>query len=136
MQSATHPATVLVADDEISIRSLLEVILTADGHEVVTVSDGREALAYLKDHTPDLAILDIAMPFIDGLDVCSRMKRVNRLRHTPVMILTGNADDRVRSNAEYARADEVVFKPLSGKNLRQTVADLIAKGAAARDAAS
>jgi CheY-like chemotaxis protein len=108
---------ILIADDSDSIRSLLEMILTAESHEVTQVADGREALLHLKDHTPDLIILDITMPFIDGLEVCSRIKRVSRLKATPVILLTAHTDG----------ADVLVHKPLSGKNFRTTILEMLEK---------
>ncbi|HKI57631.1 MAG TPA: response regulator [Trueperaceae bacterium] len=119
-------AKILVADDAEGQRMLLEMLLSADGHEVHAAADGREALAYLKVETPDLAVLDVAMPFITGIDVCHRMKRVPRLKRVPVIILTALTDERTREMARMARADAVVPKPLEGKDFRATVTDLLA----------
>jgi DNA-binding response OmpR family regulator len=121
------PATVLIADDSESIRSLLEMILSASGHEVVQVEDGRAALVYLKDHTPDLMILDVTMPFIDGIDICGRVKKISRLKATPVIILTAHTDEDSKKRALAAGADAFVNKPLSGKNLRATIEEMLEK---------
>jgi CheY-like chemotaxis protein len=122
------PATILVADDEPAVRNLLEMILGSDGHTVVTVVDGKEALAYLKDHTPDLIVLDINMPFMSGIDVCSRVKRIKRFQHTPVVILTAMNDQRTRDEAKGVKVDVFINKPLTGKNFRKTVQDLLEAG--------
>lgn len=119
------PKTILVADDIEGQRLVLDMLLSSDGHDVVTVEDGREALAYLKDHTPDLVILDVAMPFISGIDVCHRIKRVPRLKDVPVIILTVLTDERTRDMAFFAKADAVVTKPLEGKDFRATVRELL-----------
>lgn len=119
-------AKILVADDNEGQRMLLEMLLSAGGHEVHTVEDGREALEYLKTETPDLAVLDVAMPHITGIDVCHRMKRVPRLKSVPVVILTGLTDERTKEMARMARADAVVTKPLEGKDFRATVDELLA----------
>ncbi len=119
------PYTILVADDEPAIRTMLEVILSADGHEVVTVGDGKAALDYLQKDTPDAMLLDVKMPFIDGFEICSRVKRVKRLSNIPVLLLTGFDDDQTRDHAKLVGADDIVYKPLSGKNLRGRVAQLI-----------
>ncbi len=121
------PATVLIADDSEPIRSLLEMILSASGHTVVQVEDGRAALVYLKDNTPDLMILDVTMPFIDGIEICGRVKRISRLKATPVIILTAHTDEDSRRRALAAGADAFVNKPLAGKNLRQTINDMLEK---------
>ncbi|MDL2344196.1 response regulator [Deinococcus sp. MIMF12] len=117
--------TILVADDEPAIRTMLEVILSADGHEIVTVPDGKAALDYLRDHTPDALLLDVTMPQMDGFEVCSRVKQVRRLSGTPVLLLTALDDDRTRDQARLVGADDLVYKPLSGKNLRGRVKQLI-----------
>ncbi|KEF35040.1 response regulator [Deinococcus sp. RL] len=117
--------TILVADDEPAIRTMLEVILSADGHEIVTVPDGKAALDYLREHTPDALLLDVTMPQMDGFEVCSRVKRVKRLKHAPVLLLTALDDDRTRDQAKLVGADDLVYKPLSGKNLRSRVKQLI-----------
>lgn len=119
------PYTILVADDEPAIRTMLEVILSADGHEIVSVGDGKAALEYLKGHTPDAMLLDAHMPFIDGFEICSRVKRIKRLSRVAVMLITASADDQSRDHARLVGADDVVYKPLSGKNLRGRVASLI-----------
>ncbi len=118
--------TILVADDEPAIRTMLEVILSADGHDIVTVPDGKAALAYLQDHTPDAVLLDVKMPYLDGYEICSRVKRVKRLSGVAVLLLTGFDDDQTRDHAKLVGADDVIYKPLSGKNLRGRVSQLIA----------
>ncbi len=127
----TQPATILVADDEPAVRNLLEMVLGSDGHTVVTVSDGKEALAYLKDNTPDLLVLDVNMPFLSGIEVCSRVKRIRRFQHTPVVILTAMQDQRTRDEALSVKVDLFVNKPLTGKNFRKTVQDLLEQSRAA-----
>lgn len=117
--------TILVADDDVGHRTVVDMLLSVDGYEVVQVGDGREALAWLKAHTPDLAILDVGMPHVDGLDVCSRMRRVSRLAAVPVIVLTGMRDDRTRDLARLAKADAMVTKPLVGKDFRELVTSVL-----------
>jgi DNA-binding response OmpR family regulator len=117
--------TILVADDEPAIRTMLEVILSADGHEVISLSDGKAVLEYLKSHTPDVMLLDVKMPQLNGFEICSRIRRIKRLAHVPVMLLTGFDDDQTRDHAKLVGADDVVYKPLSGKNLRGRVTQLV-----------
>ncbi len=117
--------TILVADDEPAIRTMLEVILSADGHEIVAVADGKTALEYLQTHTPDVLLLDINMPYMDGFEICSRVKRIKRLRNTPVLLLTAMDDDHTRDHAKLVGADDIVSKPLSGKNLRGRITHLL-----------
>lgn len=122
--------TLLIADDQAGQRAVLEMLLSLEGYELVTVEDGREALEWLKQNTPDLAILDVNMPHVDGLDVCRRMKRVTRLRQVPVLILTALRDDATMAAADEAEADVVVRKPLEGKDFREHVQRLLRDGSA------
>ncbi len=124
---------ILVADDVEGQRLVLDMLLSADGHIVDTVEDGRAALDYLKTTTPDLVILDVAMPYMSGIDICHRMKRIPRLKDVPVIILTALKDEHTREMARFARADAIVTKPLEGKDFRAAVRDLLA---AARSAGS
>jgi len=117
-----------VADDAEGQRLVLDMLLSADGHTVDTVEDGQAALAYLKETTPDLVILDVSMPGISGIDICHRMKRIPRLQHVPVVILTGLTDPKTKEMARVARADLIVTKPLEGKDFRATVRELLAAG--------
>lgn len=117
-----------MADDLAGQRMVLEMLLSVDGYDVITVEDGKAALDYLKGNTPALAILDIKMPYLTGLDVCSRMKRIPRLQGVPVIILTALRDEDTVRQAWASKADQVIHKPLEGKDFRQTVKDLVASG--------
>ncbi len=134
--SEAKNVSILVADDLAGQRMILEMLLSIDGYDVTTVEDGKAALEYLKDNTPALAILDIKMPYVNGLDVCSRMKRIPRLRHVPVIILTALRDEDTIRQAWASKADDVIHKPLEGKDFRQTVKDLLAKGSSNDSAAT
>ena len=115
-----------MADDAEGQRMVLDMLLSADGHTVDAVEDGRAALDYLKQTTPDLVILDVAMPFVTGIDICHRMKRIPRLKDVPVIILTVLKDERTREMARVARADAIILKPLEGKDFRAKVRELLA----------
>ncbi|HEX7002496.1 MAG TPA: response regulator [Trueperaceae bacterium] len=122
-------AKILVADDIAGQRMVLDMLLSVDGYDVHMVEDGAEALAFLKENTPDLAIIDVRMPNVDGITVCARMKRVSRLKDVPVVILTALKDATTYEAARNAGADAIVHKPLEGKDFRQTVKDLLAGAA-------
>lgn len=117
--------TILVADDEPAIRTMLEVILSADGHQVVGVPSGRAALEYLQTHTPDIMLLDINLGEVSGLDICVRVKKIKRLQHRPVLLLTGLDDQKTRDQARLVKADDLLVKPVSGKVLRARVEQLV-----------
>lgn len=117
--------TILIADDSQSHLTLMDVVLTSDSHEVVTCTDGKEVLAYLKTHTPDLMILDIEMPYVNGIDICQRVKSIRRLQHIPVILITSSTDDFTADRAGRARADLLLQKPYPMKELKQEINTLL-----------
>jgi CheY-like chemotaxis protein len=121
LMSKARAANILVVDDDASTRTLLELILSSGGHEVTLLNDGREALAYLKTNTPDLIVIDVNMPILDGIEVCSRIKKLPRFKDIPVIVLTSMNDAATRVRAIDVGASEIVYKPLTGKNFLQTI---------------
>jgi len=117
---------VLVADDDLGHLRLLELVLGAYTFEVVGVENGHDALTYLQSHTPDLMILDVNMPFMTGIDVCARARRLTRLKHVPIIIMTALTDEDTRRRAEDAGADLFLNKPLTGTDLRGAINALLA----------
>ena len=107
-------AVVLVADDDPAVAALVAASL-ADiaGVEVITAGDGYEALTMAWLHRPDLAILDISMPGVGGIDVCRRIKGAPETRTTRVIILTAHSLQRQLLACLDAGADEFVRKPFS-----------------------
>jgi CheY-like chemotaxis protein len=121
LMSKARAANILVVDDDASTRTLLELILSSGGHEITLLNDGREALAYLKTNTPDLIVIDVNMPVLDGIEVCSRIKKLPRFKKIPVIVLTSMNDALTRTRAVDAGASEIIYKPLTGKNFLQTI---------------
>lgn len=119
--------SILVAEDLAGQRMVLDMLLSVEGYDVHLVEDGAEALEWLKENTPDLAILDVRMPRLGGLEVCARMKRVSRLKDVPVMILTALKDAATREASRLVAADAIVYKPLEGKDFRETIKSLLEK---------
>jgi putative two-component system response regulator len=125
---ATAPAArrtrILVADDTDSIRALFQKLLSADGHEVITVEDGLEALAAAERHRPDVVLLDVGMPGLDGIEVCRRLKSNPASRLTPVVLVTGLSDLSDRIKGIEAGADDFLSKPVHPHELRARVVSL------------
>lgn len=119
--------TILVADDQEGQRVLIDMLLSLEGYRLVAVEDGREALAWLKENTPDLVVLDVNMPYVDGIDVCRRMKGVSRLAEVPVVVLTAMRDEGTEQAVRAAGADVMVRKPLEGKDFRKQVRRLLSR---------
>jgi len=120
------PLHILIADDEHGQRVLLDMLLSTENYQITALSDGREVLTYLQTHTPDLVVLDIKMPYVDGLQICERMKRIQRLKNVPVVIVTGLRDEHTTEMLKWVKPDAVIYKPLSGKNFRETIRALLA----------
>jgi DNA-binding response OmpR family regulator len=125
MEGATLTGTVLVADDDADIVRFVEVNLRLEGYQVVTARDGQEALTKALDLRPDVVLLDVLMPRIDGYTVCSRLRADQRGAGIPVILLTANfisADEEV---ARQAGADDFVVKPFDPCELMARVRALI-----------
>ena len=114
----------LVADDTDSIRSLFQKLLTADGHEVITAEDGLEALETVAEQRPDVILLDVGMPGLDGIEVCRRLKNNPATHLTPIVLVTGLSDLADRIKGIEAGADDFLSKPVHPHELRARVASL------------
>ena len=124
-EGATLTGTVLVADDDADIVRFVEVNLRLEGFRVVTARDGQEALTKALDLQPDVILLDVLMPRIDGYTVCARLRADQRGAAIPVILLTANfisADEQV---ALQAGADDFVVKPFDPRELMRRVKALL-----------
>jgi cyclic di-GMP phosphodiesterase len=121
---APRQSRILVADDTDSIRALYRKLLATDGHEVIDVGDGEAALAAVRDFHPDVVLLDVTMPRLDGLEVCRRLKSDPATRLTPVVLVTGLSDLQDRIKGIEAGADEFLSKPVHPLELRARVNSL------------
>ncbi len=115
------PPTVLVADDTDSVRSLFADLLAADGYRVLTACDGSAALEAAQRYRPDVLLLDVRMPGLDGVEVCRRIKAAAETRLTPVILVTGAADSADRLEGIEAGADDFLMKPVNPLELRARV---------------
>jgi len=103
--------TVLVAEDDRQVREALARILRFEGYGVVTVNDGAAALEAIDEHSPDVIVLDVMMPLVDGFSVCRRLRARND--HTPVLMLTARDEVRDRVDGLDAGADDYLPKPFA-----------------------
>jgi two-component system alkaline phosphatase synthesis response regulator PhoP len=105
--------TVLVVDDEEDLLSLLEYNLEQEGFEVVLARDGVEAIEQTRAHEPDLIILDVMMPKMDGIEVCERLRKDAHLRTIPIMMLTARTEEEDQVEGLDVGADIYLGKPVS-----------------------
>jgi CheY-like chemotaxis protein len=117
--------TVLVADDDADIVRFIEVNLRLEGFQVVTARDGQEALAKALDLQPDVVLLDVLMPRIDGYTVCARLRADDRGAAIPVILLTANFISADQEVAREAGADDFVVKPFDPCELMTRVKALV-----------
>jgi CheY-like chemotaxis protein len=117
---------VLVVDDDRVIQQLLQVNLELEGYEVVaTASDGAEALEKITKLKPDLVILDVMMPKMDGLEVCRRLKADPKLAKIPIILLSARAQDLdIREGLDIG-ADAYLTKPFDPVELLEIVGRLV-----------
>ncbi len=106
--------TVLIADDNPKIVEVLSAYLVAEGFDVVTASDGPSAVAAVAGHVPDLALLDIMMPGIDGIELTKRFQRDHGL---PVILVTARTDEIDRLIGLEVGADDYISKPFSPREV-------------------
>ena len=105
------PQHVLLADDDRAIRESVARALELEGYEVVAVSDGKQALEAVADHQPDVLVLDVMMPTMDGLAVCRFLRA--RADPTPILILTARTEVSDRVAGLDAGADDYLPKPFA-----------------------
>jgi twitching motility two-component system response regulator PilG len=102
---------VLAVDDSPTVRRLISVSLERKGYRVVTAEDGMQALAKLADHMPDLVLLDITMPKMDGYEVCKVIKRNQMMKKVPVLMLSGKDGIFDKLKGRISGATDYISKP-------------------------
>lgn len=112
--NAMRKAKVLVVDDEAKIVDLVRVYLEKEDYQVVTAGDGRQALETFEEQKPDLIVLDLMLPQIDGLEVC---RSIRRRSATPIIMLTARSEDMDKLTGLGLGADDYVTKPFSPREL-------------------
>lgn len=121
----TFMARILVVDDEPSIRMLIRTILQAEGHTITTASNGREALEMVIENVPDLIVLDLMMPEMDGWHLLEELHMRGLRRHTRVVIVSGHYDPEGASEDRRAHAHHFLPKPFDPTSLVDLVNDAL-----------
>ncbi len=118
-------ATILVVDDEEDIRELVELNLTREGFAVLDCETGESAISTARHKQPDLIVLDLMLPGIDGLEVCKTLKADAKTKHIPVVMLTAKGEESDIVTGLEIGADDYVTKPFSGRILVARVRRLL-----------
>ena len=121
-------ARILVADDDVDIRELVEFKLSTLGHEIVAVGDGAAAVDECQAQRPDLAVLDVMMPGMSGLDAVRVIRNDPALADLPVILLTARAQESDVETGFDSGADDYSTKPFSPRELATRVQALLARG--------
>jgi two-component system cell cycle response regulator DivK len=130
LSMSTRKSLILIADDRESSRELLRLVLERAGYEVVEAEDGEQALARARADHPDLILLDLQMPGLDGYEVLAALRREARFENLPVLALTASAMRGDRERIMEAGFTDYLAKPAGPEVLRETVARMLGDAAA------
>jgi twitching motility two-component system response regulator PilG len=108
---------VMVIDDSKTIRRTAETLLQKEGYQVISATDGFEALSMIADNKPDLVFLDVMMPRLDGYQTCALLKHHQVFRHTPVVMLSSKDGLFDRARGRVVGADNYITKPFTRNEL-------------------
>ena len=121
----SEPGTILVADDSATILAMVSTRLARAGYEVVTATRGDDALRLVQEYQPQLALLDVEMPGLDGVEVTRLIRADEELAETLVVLLTGLSEESEIAAGLAAGADAYLTKPFSPQDLQAQVEKLI-----------
>ena len=124
-----NKAIILLADDQATITDILSVVLEARGFGVIKSHDGNDAWNQIENNLPDLAILDIVMPGMNGLDLCKKIKITEKTKNIPVIIMTAITQDTDLADGFWklgTNADDFVSKPFDPYEFADKVEKLLA----------
>jgi DNA-binding response OmpR family regulator len=119
------PPRILIVDDNAANVDILRARLAAHGYELVTAADGEEALAAAREHLPDLILLDVMMPKLDGIEVCRRLRADASMPFIPIVLVTAKSDPKDVVAALEAGGDEYLTKPVDHASLVARVKSML-----------
>ena len=119
--------TIMVVDDSVTVRKVTTRFLEREGFNVITAKDGVDALQVLQEATPDLMLLDIEMPRMDGFEVAKNMRSTQRWKRTPIIMITSRTGDKHREHAFSIGVNEYLGKPYQEETLLKTINALLDK---------
>ena len=116
---------ILVAEDELHLREVLRFQLECAGYEVLEACDGQQALAVANDAVPDLVLLDVMMPHLDGYEVCQRLRASYNTRHIPIILLTAKSNVSDKIHGLEGGANDYVTKPFQTRELQLRIRNVL-----------
>lgn len=117
--------SILLIDDEESIFEVIEGLLYREGYDLTYVDSGKEALNLIDDIQPDVILLDLMMPEMDGIETCKLIKSNERWRHIPIIMVTALSSKEDLARSLNAGADDFVSKPINSIELRARVRSML-----------
>jgi phosphate regulon transcriptional regulator PhoB len=120
--------TILIVEDEKDIVKMLDYNLKKEGYKVIVADDGEDALDLAKSKSPDLILLDLMLPGLDGLEVCKELKNERKTRLIPVIMLTAKAQESDKVVGLELGADDYVTKPFSPRELVARIKAVLRRG--------
>jgi DNA-binding response OmpR family regulator len=123
-------ATILVADDEQDIRELVAYRLSRAGYTIIEARDGQEALELAADQAPDMAVLDVMMPRLNGFDLTERLRHTPATQRLPILLMSASVQEVDISRGFAAGADGYLTKPFTPDQLLTRVRNVLSRGAA------
>ena len=125
MEQDLHGVKVLVIDDSKTIRRSAENLLTKEGYDVITATDGFDALAKIADSRPEIIFVDIMMPRLDGYQTCALIKNNSEFKATPVVMLSSKDGLFDKAKGRIVGSDRYITKPFSKDELLGTIKTLV-----------
>ena len=122
---ADRPPLVMVVDDSVTVRKVTSRLLERNGMNVVTAKDGVDAIAQLQEHRPDIMLLDIEMPRMDGFEVATLVRHDERLKDLPIIMITSRTGEKHRERAMSIGVNQYLGKPYQESLLLDTIAQLV-----------
>ena len=119
---ALRPLLVLVVDDSVTVRKVTSRLLERNGMNVITAKDGVDAMSVLEEHTPDLMLLDIEMPRMDGFEVATRVRNDPRLKDLPIIMITSRTGQKHQNRAMAIGVNDYLGKPYQESVLLERIA--------------
>ena len=131
--ASMHKGTILVIDDEPDLIELVQFNLQKDGYEVIVAKNGQAGLEIAQKHLPDMIVLDLMMPGIDGLEVCRQLRSDARTRLIPMIMLTAKSAEADRIVGLELGADDYITKPFSPRELLARVRALLRRATSTQE---